>query len=92
MNKVTQNQVNRRRFEPRYVGFWITVRNDELALGKIGSPLVQPLITWNDTLREGPRDPYYFGLTTDKVSSRCPEVDSFNHVLKESASAQGSEM
>jgi hypothetical protein len=52
---------------PRYVGFWITVRNDELALGKIGSPLVQPLITWNDTLREGPRDPYYFGLTTDKV-------------------------
>ena len=54
--------------EPRYVGFWITVRNDELALGKIGSPLVQPLITWNDTLREGPRDPFYFGLTTDKVS------------------------
>jgi hypothetical protein len=58
---------SKKRFHLRYVGFWITVRNDELALGKIGDPLVQPLITWNDTLRTGPRDPFYFGLTTDKV-------------------------
>ena len=51
----------------RFIGFWITVRNEELALGKIGNPLTQPLITWNDTLREGPREPFYFGLTTDQV-------------------------
>ena len=45
------------------------MRNEELALGKIGSPLVNPIISWNDTQRKGPKEPFYFGLTTDKVNN-----------------------
>ena len=47
-------------FDDRLVGFWITVsKNDgvmELALGKIGQPLVDPIMVWEDTDRRGPSD------------------------------------
>ena len=35
----------------------------------MGSTLTQPILVWNDTLREGPRNPTYFGLTTPDDSS-----------------------
>ena len=47
----------------------INLYQEELALGKIGSTLTQPILVWNDTLREGPRNPTYFGLTTPDDSS-----------------------
>ena len=49
-----------------YRGFWFTVKGDELTLGQIGDRLIDPVILWNDTLREGPRDVTYFALTTDQ--------------------------
>lgn len=43
----------------RYRGFWFTVRNmqftPEITLGLIGDELIEPVMVWNDTLREGPR-------------------------------------
>ena len=47
-------------------GFWFTIKNEEVALGRIGDELIEPLLIWNDTLREGPRDVQYFALTTDQ--------------------------
>jgi hypothetical protein len=47
-------------------GFWFTVSGVELSLGMIGSRLIDPVIVWNDTLRDGPRDVQYFALTTDQ--------------------------
>ena len=41
----------------------------EITLGLIGDELIEPVIIWNDTLREGPRDVKYFGLTTDQSSA-----------------------
>lgn len=35
----------------------------------IGDQLIEPVILWNDTLREGPRDVTYFGLTTEQSSA-----------------------
>ena len=40
-----------------------------MALGRIGSTLTEPVLVWNDTLRKGPRNPTYFGLTTPDESS-----------------------
>ena len=47
-------------------GFWVTVKEDELALGMIGDQLIEPVLIYNDTLREGPRDVSYFALTTEQ--------------------------
>ncbi len=49
-----------------YKGFWFTVRGDEIALGNIGDQLINPILMWNDTRRDGPRDVSYFALTTDQ--------------------------
>ena len=49
--------------ESQYNGFWFTLKEEELTLGLIGDQLIEPVIIWNDTLREGPRDIKYFGLT-----------------------------
>ena len=50
-----------------HVGFWFTVKDIEVSLGVIGDRLVDPLLVWNDTLRDGPRDVQYFALTTDEA-------------------------
>ena len=55
--------------ESQYNGFWFTLKEEELTLGLIGDQLIEPVIIWNDTLREGPRDIKYFGLTTDQSSA-----------------------
>ncbi len=55
--------------DTRYNGFWFTVKNEEITLGLIGDQLIEPMILWNDTLREGPRDVTFFGLTTDQASA-----------------------
>ena len=39
-----------------HVGFWFTIKDIELSLGIIGDRLVDPILVWNDTLRDGPRD------------------------------------
>ena len=48
----------------RYRGFWFTVRNmqftPEITLGLIGDELIEPVMVWNDTLREGPRGKWIF--------------------------------
>ena len=31
--------------------------------------LVDPILVWNDTLRDGPRDVQYFALTTDEADA-----------------------
>ena len=55
--------------DSEFNGFWFTIKNEELTLGLIGDRLIEPIILWNDTLREGPRDVAYFGLTTDQASA-----------------------
>ncbi len=46
-------------------GFWISVKNNiEVSIGKIGQKLVESVANYTDVLREGPEEPYYFGLTT----------------------------
>ena len=54
--------------DTEYSGFWFTLKGEELTLGLIGDQLIEPVILWNDTLREGPRDVAYFGLTTERSS------------------------
>lgn len=49
----------------RFQGFWISIRNDvEISIGRIGDKLVDSVANFTDVLREGPEEPYYFGLTT----------------------------
>jgi len=49
----------------RFQGFWISIRNNvEISIGQIGDKLVDSVANFTDVLREGPADPYYFGLTT----------------------------
>ncbi len=35
-----------------------------MSIGKIGQKLVESVANYTDVLREGPEEPYYFGLTT----------------------------
>ena len=56
--------------DSNYNGFWFTLKDEEeLTMGLIGDQLIEPVILWNDTLREGPKDVKYFGLTTDSSSA-----------------------
>lgn len=49
----------------RFQGFWISIRNNvEISIGRIGDKLVDSVANFTDVLREGPEEPYYFGLTT----------------------------
>jgi len=49
----------------RYQGFWISIKNDvEISIGRIGDKLIDSVANFTDVLREGPSEPYYFGLTT----------------------------
>lgn len=53
-----------------YQGFWISIRNNiEISIGKIGSTLIDSVANFTDVLREGPEEPFYFGLTTPKATS-----------------------
>ena len=36
----------------------------EISIGRIGDKLVDSVANFTDVLREGPEEPYYFGLTT----------------------------
>ena len=48
-----------------YQGFWISIKdNIEISIGKIGSTLINSVANFTDVLREGPEEPFYFGLTT----------------------------
>ena len=54
----------------RYQGFWISIRdNVEISIGRIGDKLVDSVANFTDVLREGPDEPYYFGLTTPSLTS-----------------------
>ena len=51
-------------------GFWIAVKdNIGVSLGKIGQKLIESVANYTDVLREGPDEPYYFGLTTPAGTS-----------------------
>jgi hypothetical protein len=53
-----------------YQGFWISIRdNIEISIGKIGSTLINSVANYTDVLREGPDEPFYFGLTTPAQTS-----------------------
>ena len=53
-----------------YQGFWISIRNNiEISIGKIGSTLIDSVANFTDVLREGPEEPFYFGLTTPAGTS-----------------------
>ena len=53
-----------------YKGFWISVRNGiEISVGRIGDKLIDSIANYTDVIREGPEDPYYFGLTTPETTS-----------------------
>lgn len=70
-NEIRKASVNRaiNVTDSQFNGFWFTLKEEELTLGLIGDQLIEPVILWNDTLREGPRDVAYFGLTTDQSSA-----------------------
>ena len=54
----------------RYQGFWISIRdNVEISIGRIGDKLVDSVANFTDVLREGPDEPYYFGLTPPSLTS-----------------------
>ena len=36
----------------------------QVAVGRIGDKLIDSVANFTDVLREGPDEPYYFGLTT----------------------------
>lgn len=53
-----------------YKGFWISVRNGiEVSVGRIGDKIIDSIANYTDVIREGPDDPYYFGLTTPETTS-----------------------
>jgi len=53
-----------------FQGFWISIKNDvTISVGRIGDKLIRPMVTYSDVLREGPDEPYYFGLTTPSGTS-----------------------
>ena len=53
-----------------YQGFWISLRNDiEISIGRIGNTLIDSVANFTDVLREGPDEPFYFGLTTPSQTS-----------------------
>ena len=41
----------------------------EISIGRIGDKLVDSVANFTDVLREGPDEPYYFGLTTPSLTS-----------------------
>jgi len=54
----------------RFQGFWISIRNEvEISIGRIGDKLVDSVANFTDVLREGPDEPYYFGLTTPSATA-----------------------
>jgi len=53
-----------------YKGFWISIRNGiDISIGRIGDKLIDSIANYTDVIREGPDDPYYFGLTTPSSTS-----------------------
>jgi len=55
---------------PDYQGFWISIKDDvTVSVGKIGEKLINSFANYTDVLREGPSEPYYFGLTTPSGTS-----------------------
>ena len=53
-----------------YQGFWISIKDDvKISVGKIGDKLIDSVVSYSDLLREGPDEPYYFGLTTPTGTS-----------------------
>jgi len=54
----------------RYQGFWISIKNEvEISIGRIGDKLIDSVANFTDVLREGPDEPYYFGLTTPAATA-----------------------
>ena len=54
----------------RFQGFWIAVRNGiDVSIGLIGDKIINPIASFSDVMREGPSDPYYFGLTVSETTS-----------------------
>ena len=67
-----------------YQGFWISIRNNiEISIGKIGSTLIDSVANFTDVLREGPEEPFYFGLTTPSQTSASFGVNcTFFYILR----------
>ena len=54
----------------QYQGFWVAVRNGiDISLGLIGDKIIDPVANYSDIIREGPDNPYYFGLTVSETTS-----------------------
>ena len=53
----------------QFQGFWIAVRNGiDISIGRIGDKIISPIANFSDVMREGPSDPYYFGLTVSETT------------------------
>lgn len=50
----------------QYHGFWFTFTDDEITFGHMGDRLVDPVLIYNITRRDGPSDVAYFALTTEE--------------------------
>jgi len=51
----------------QFQGFWIAVRNGiDISIGRIGDKIISPIANFSDVMREGPDNPYYFGLTVSE--------------------------
>ena len=54
----------------QYQGFWVAVRNGiDISLRLIGDKIIDPVANYSDIIREGPDNPYYFGLTVSETTS-----------------------
>ena len=66
----------------RFKGFWISIRNNvEISIGRIGDKLVDSVANFTDVLREGPEEPYYFGLTTPSCKIVTLNSINISHVF-----------
>ena len=54
----------------QYQGFWVAVRNGiDISIGRIGDKIIESVANYSDIIREGPDNPYYFGLTVSETTS-----------------------
>ena len=69
MRKVSVN--TELRFDKsQYQGFWVAVRNGiDISIGRIGDKIIESVANYSDIIREGPDNPYYFGLTVSETTS-----------------------
>ena len=74
----------------RFQGFWISIRNNvEISIGRIGDKLVDSVANFTDVLREGPEEPYYFGLTTPSCKIMTLNPINISHAFSNCCHVRG---